>query len=532
MNTILFNANVYTVNRKQPRATALAIANDKIIAVGKDVDIKSVKLPASKLIDMKGAFIMPGLIDAHVHLQMSGFWLRMVDLFEVPSVAEAIKRVKARAAKTPKGDWLRGRGWLQAVWTPDRLPIAHDMDLATTEHPVVLTHKSGHALWVNSATLQKCGINRDTPNPEGGQIDHDENGNPNGILHEAAMALVYGRIPPASQTHEEQVTIDIMHAMNKVGLTSVHCMDGAGGIGTFNTYQRVLDAKKATLRVVKNLPAQDLSAILGAGLRSGFGGPMLKIGGVKFFKDGALGPRSALMLEEYSDDPGNHGISTYEQEQLAEDFIRCHSAGLSTLTHAIGDKANRDVLDAIEFSRHNNSKETNALLRDRIEHSQHIHPADLDRWAALNVIASVQPIHATQDFPMAFPRLGQERCATTYAFATLKKSGARLAFGTDSPVESFDPFACMYAAVTRRRLDGTPGPKGFFPAERIGIKDTIYYYTLGAAYAGYQETEVGSIEPGKFADIVVLDRDLSAVKPAEILDIKVIRTMVNGNWVI
>lgn len=527
MNLILYNANIYTVNPAQPRATALAVANDRIVTVGSDVDIDAVRLPDAQRVNLNGAFVMPGMIDAHLHLQSTGIAMRSVNVFEAPSIDAAVARVRERAQRTPPGTWIIGEGWTQDVWNPPRFPTAADLDAATTAHPVILYAKSGHAAWVNSVALHLCGITANTVDPAGGQIVRDEAGQPTGALLESAIDLCMQHIPLPAPEEEEDATAEAMRAMNRVGLTGAHCMDGGEvSLRSFNTYQRLREQGRMTLRVVKQLGVEALDTVLRAGIRSGFGDAWLRIGGVKIFIDGALGPHTAAMIEPYENEPGNYGISTFDREELAETVTRCNQQGLAAVIHAIGDRANHDALDAFEVAAHHAG---GASLRNRIEHAQLVHPDDLARFARLGVIASMQPIHAIGDMRMADACWGQ-RSRTAYAWRALADSGARLAFGSDSPVESFNPFLGLHAAVTRRRPDGYPGPEGWYPEQRVTIEAAIEAYTIGAAYAGGMEREIGSLEPGKLADLIVLSRDITRCEPDALLDTKVERVLLNGEW--
>ena len=523
MNILITNANVYTSNPAQPRAQAIAIANNRIVAVGSQAEIEAVHLPGAKTINLNGAFVTPGLTDAHLHLEMTGFALQQVNVFEVTDMAEIVKRVRARAAQTPKGRWIRGYGWYQ--WSPG-------LDEATSDHPVALEDKSHHALWVNSVALRLCGITKDTPDPAGGQIVRDERGEPTGLLLENAGSLVDRLIPEPTLADEEQAVLAAMKAMNAAGLSGAHCMDGAAGIGTFNTYQRVRQSGKQTLRIVKQLPVQALDAVVAAGIRSGLGDAWLTIGGIKMFADGALGPHTALMIEPYENEPHNRGISTYEKEDMTEVVIKANGNGLAVVVHAIGDRANRDVLDAFEIGDAEIEKRTGVPvhLRNRIEHAQHLHADDIPRFAKQGIIASVQPIHATGDMAMVDKWLGK-RGATTYAFRSLINSGATLALGSDAPVETFDPLVGIHAALTRQKADGRPAG-GWYPEQRLTMDEALYGYTIGAAYAGGVERDLGSIQPGKLADLTVLDRDLTKTAPDEILSTKILGVMVNGEWVV
>ncbi len=530
MNLLLTNARVYTVNPRRPRASAIAIAGNRILAVGSEDEIADIRLPAMRRLDLNGAFVLPGLIDAHLHLEQTGFALQRVNVDEAPSVEEAVRRVRERAARTPAGEWIQGWGWQQAIWG-GRFPTAAQLDAATQAHPVALHAKSGHALWANSLALRIAGVTRDTPDPLGGEIVRNAQGEPSGVLLESAMALVARVIPSPSPAQEEEATLLAMRAMNAAGLTGAHCMDGAGGIRTFNSYQRLREQGRSTLRICKQLPVENLDAVIAAGLRSGFGDAWLRIGGVKIFADGALGPRTAWMIEPYEGEPDNRGIALYDPEQLVEFVTKAHAHGLSVTTHAIGDRANRAVLDAYALARRDDHVAPSGCrpLRDRIEHAQALHPDDIARFGQLGVIASVQPIHATQDMFMV-DRYWGRRGRYAYAFRDLLSGGARLALGSDSPVETFDPLAGIHAAVTRQRKDGTP-TGGWYPEQRLTIEEAIYGYTMGAAYAGYSEHELGSIEPGKLADLTVLSHDLTAIAPEDIRSVKVERVMVDGQWV-
>ncbi|MCW1967815.1 MAG: amidohydrolase [Anaerolineae bacterium] len=528
MSYILTNGNIYTVNPKQPRASAMAVVHDRIVAIGSDEEIKAIQLPNATHIDLKGAFVMPGMIDAHLHLEWTGLAMKRINLMDVPSKAQALAIVKAAADKAKPGEWLLGRGFQHNDWGSPEFPTAADLDAVAPDNPVALSARSGHGMWVNTAALHACGITAYTPNPPGGEIVHNASGAPSGMLLETALQLVNQHVPPLTPEQEEEAVIDVMREMNLVGLTGAHCMDGLGGMQTFSTYQRLHQQGKLSLRIVKQLPVEDLDTVIGLGLRSGFGDSWLRIGGIKIFIDGALGQRTAAMLSPYVNDGDNCGLPTFEKEELFDVTVRCAKANFCIVVHAIGDRANRDVLDAIE----NCQKILGPLphLRHRIEHTQHLDAADIPRFAQLGVIASPQPIHCTSDMPMSLKLLGESRSKLSYAWRSLLNSGTKLAFGSDAPVEPFDPFLGLYAAVTRRRADGSPGPDGWQPEQRLSIEEAIYGYTMGAAYAGGSEREVGSLEAGKLADFVVLSQDLTAIAPEQILKTKVERVMVGGEF--
>lgn len=528
MSYIFTNGNIYTVNPNQPRASAIAIANDRIVAIGSDAEIKAIHIPDAQHIDLNGAFVMPGMIDAHLHLEWTGLAMKRINLMDVPSKVQALAIVKAAADKAKPGEWLLGRGFQHNDWGSSVFPTAADLDAVAPNNPVVLSSRSGHGMWINTATMRACDITAYTPNPLGGEIVHDTSGAPSGMLLETALRLVDQHVPELTLEQEEAAVIDVMHAMNLAGLTGVHCMDGAGGMKTFSTYQRLKQQGKLTLRIVKQLPVEDLETIIDLGLHSGFGDSWLRIGGVKIFIDGALGQRTAAMLSPYLNDGDNCGLPTFDKEELLDVTIRCAKANFCIVVHAIGDRGNRDVLDAIE----NCQKVLGPMphLRYRIEHAQHLDAEDIPRFAKLGVIASPQPIHCTSDMPMALKLLGEQRSNLSYAWRSLLNAGAKLAFGSDAPVEPFDPFLGIYAAVTRRRADGSPSPQGWQPEQRLTIDEAIYGYTLGAAYAGGSEREVGSLEVGKLADLIILSHDLTAIAPEQILTTKVNRVMVGGEW--
>ena len=545
MNTILYNANIYTVNPAQPRATALAISHGRIVAVGSDSDVGNIALPDLQRVDMRGAFVLPGLIDAHLHLEWTGYDLQRVRVYDMPRIEDAIATVRAHAQQTPAGKWIRGRGWNQADWggpstgAQDVLPTVAHLDAATTAHPVFLNSRSGHSGWANSAAMRLAGVDKNTPNPQGGEIVRDAQGNPTGLFLETAMDLIGKHMPGPTQQEAEAATLLAMREMNTKGLTGVHCMDGDGGIQTFGTYQRLREQRRSTLRIAKMLPVQALDEVVGAGLRSGYGDAWLRIGGIKVFVDGALGPKSASMVEGYVGEPNNHGIDIYDRETLTEFAIKAFQNGLSVVTHAIGDRANHDILDAYEVglketgggrrgTESGQSSPVPRLLRNRIEHAQVLQPSDIPRFAQMGVIASMQPIHCTSDMKMVDAYWGA-RGRYAYAWRDLLNSGALLALGSDAPVESFDPLVGIHAAVTRQRADGSP-EGGWYPEQRLTIEEAIYGYTLGAAYAGYSEHELGSIEVGKLADLTVLAQDLTQVASSEILNVQVERVMVDGVW--
>jgi predicted amidohydrolase YtcJ len=435
--------------------------------------------------------------------------------------------VAGRAQETEPEEWILGRGWDQEHWPERRFPTAADLDRVTPEHAVMLRAKSGHALVANARALSLAGITAETPDPPGGRIGRDVEGRPNGMLFEdSAMALVAGLVPlPAPEEVDEALRSAFLSAW-RVGLTSIHDVDGPPA---FAAYQRLRTRLELGLRVVKYLPLDALDCALEVGLQAGLGDDWLRVGGIKLFTDGALGPRTAAMLTPYEgveDEPESTGVPTMEEDDLQQVVRKAAGGRLPLAVHAIGDRANRMVLDALADA----AKVSARGLSHRIEHVQLLHPDDVDRLAQLGIVASMQPLHATQDYEMA-DRYWGDRCATAYAWRSLLDAGTLLAFGSDCPVEDLNPFLGIHAAVTRRRPDGSPGPEGWYPKQRLTVEEAVRAYTLGPAQAVGVGDRLGSLAPGKLADLVILDRDVFACDPMEIAGTQVLATMIGGRLV-
>jgi hypothetical protein len=554
-DTILFNAHIRTLDAQRPHATALAVRDDKILAVGSDNEVLAFTrtLPHMERLDLHGHTVLPGLIDAHLHFEWYSLGLQAVDA-ETASLDECLRRAEAKAQTIPKGSqgWITGHGWNQNLW--GGFPAAADLDRVTPEHPAFLRAKSGHAGWANSLALKMAGINSGTSNPPGGEIQRDAHGEPTGILFEDAMRLVGDLIPEPAPAELVERMRPAMENAWRAGLTSIHDFDGRKA---FSAFQILKERGQLGLRVVKQIRVAYLGEALRLGLRSGFGDDWLRIGNVKVFMDGALGPRTALMIEPYEGEPANYGIVVTDKEELYEHASKAAANGLAMTVHAIGDKANHDLLDVYQTLRGEEAARSGSPLisdtrvpdpvvagrgdhdgqaargqsplRHRCEHVQSLHPDDYRRLGQLNVIASMQPIHATSDMPMADQYWGK-RSAGAYAWRTQLDAGAVLAFGSDAPVESFNPFWGIHAAVTRRRADGSPSPEGWYPEQRLTVEEAVRGFTLGAAYAGYMENRVGSLTPGKLADLVVVDRDIFTCDPMDIKDAQVLGTMIGGEW--
>jgi predicted amidohydrolase YtcJ len=428
----------------------------------------------------------------------------------------------------PAGEWILGHGWNQNEW-PEGFGSAADLDDAAPDHPVYLTAKSLHAAWANTAALHQAGISRQTQDPPDGLIQRDQDGSPTGILFETAMELVASRAPEPSVEQVSQAIRRALPVLLQMGITSVHDFDRRR---CFAALQSLHAGGELSLRVVKSLPLEDLPHAAALGMQTGFGDDFLRIGSIKAFADGALGPRTAAMLQPYEDEPENRGMLMLDAEDLFEHGRLAVENGLSLAVHAIGDRANHEVLNAYAQLREYERARRPGLppLRHRIEHVQLIHPGDAPRLASLGVIASMQPIHATSDMQMA-DRYWGERAALAYAWRTQLDRGATLAFGSDAPVESPNPFWGLHAAVTRRREDGSPGAAGWVPAQRLSAAEAFRAYTLAPAYAAGLENRLGRLAPGYLADLLVLDTDPFECDPEQLRDIRPLATMVGGNWV-
>jgi predicted amidohydrolase YtcJ len=521
--TVLHNGRVYTMDADQPLADALAIARGLVVSIGNDSDVVPLATGATEVIDLAGQTVIPGLIDAHIHLQKYAHSLDQVDC-EVSDIDTCLERVRLRAEETRYGEWILGHGWNHNEW--DRLGTCADLDSVAPSHPVYLTAKSLHAGWANSEALKRAAIGEDSVDPSGGVIVRDQAGKPNGILLETAMSLIQSAIPAETGEQLRRKLIRAQIALWALGITGVHDYDGPR---CFDALQRMREADQLGLRVVKNIPLEYLSQAIELGLHTGFGDPTLRLGNVKVFADGALGPRTAAMLSAYDGETDNFGMLMLDGEELLEIAGRASAAGIGTSVHAIGDKANHVVLDAFEALRGIEKSEGREPAKLRIEHLQLMHPDDIHRPAALDVIASMQPIHATSDMPMA-DRYWGSRSRYAYAWHGQLTAGAVLAFGSDAPVESPNPFWGIHAALTRRRRDGSPGEEGWYPVERISLQQALHAYTRGPAAAAGLEAIQGRLQPGCLADLVMLEADPFRMPAEALAEVKPVGTMVDGVW--
>jgi predicted amidohydrolase YtcJ len=523
MITILRNANIYIIADRP--ASAVAIQDGRILETGEDRLILDRYGSGAVIQDLNGATVWPGLTDAHIHLEHFALSLQRLDC-DSQTQADCLRLVANKANELPHGAWILGHGWNQNDWL-EGFGTAAMLDQAAQGHPVYLTSKSLHSAWVNSKAMELAGIDTHTPDPTGGTIQRSPQGQPTGIFLESAMEMVMAIIPAPTTQQVSEAIANAQAILWRLGLTGAHDFDRSR---CFAALQMLHQDNKLNLRVLKSIPIDQLSHAIGLGLRSGFGDDFLRIGPLKLFSDGALGPHTAAMINPYEDDPANTGVLMLDAETMLEFGQQAVNNGFSMAIHAIGDRANHEVLNAFEKLRGYEKEQHLPALRHRIEHVQLLHPVDHARLNQLSVIASMQPIHATSDMLMA-DRFWGDRSAGAYAWQTVLAHGTRLVFGSDAPVESPNPFLGLHAAVTRRRKDGSPGPDGWYPEQRINLKDALQSYTVDAAYAAGMENRLGKLAPGYYADLIVLEQDPFMLPPDELANIKPMATMVAGNWV-
>jgi predicted amidohydrolase YtcJ len=524
---VIHNAYLETTNRSQSHRQAIAIDRGRILAVGEQDEILAA-FPMAKRFDAAAHAILPGLADAHIHLEDFAFGLQKIDC-ETSTRSECLHRVADRAAQTPPGEWVLGHGWNQNNWEGG-YGTASMLDQISPNHPIYLTHKSLHSSWANTLALHKAGITVSTPDPPGGRIGRLPDGEADGILYESATSLLEQAIPEPTLEQSLNGLRTALPLLMQMGITCVHDFSHPR---CFSALQVMHANHELKLRVVKGIAVENLSAAVELGMRTGIGDDSLRMGSVKLFADGALGPQTAAMLEPYEDEPANLGMLMLDVERIYEFGHLAVANGISMAIHAIGDRANRVVLDAYAKLR---AFETSlpalstGKLRHRIEHVQVIHPDDLPRFSQLDVIASMQPIHATSDMDMADHYWGT-RSNYAYAWRSLIEHHAHLAFGSDAPVESPNPFFGIHAAVTRRRVDGSPSPQGWHPEQRLSLQEAIGGFTTGAAYAAGMEDRLGKLAPGFLADLLIVNDNPFTCPPEGLSNIKPLAVMVGGEWV-
>jgi len=528
-DTVIVNANGYTLNAKGDLVQFAALAFDdkgKILAVGTAADVAA-KAPGARQVDMQGKTVLPGLIDAHGHVFGLGQMLTQLDLSQTTSLEGALKAIGDYARANQNQAWLRGRGWNQENWKLGRFPSAADVDAVVSDKPVWFERVDGHAGWANSRALEAAGITDKTPDPAGGKIMRDANGKATGVLVDAAQDLVT-KVLPAQTEAEGRVALDrALGALARVGVTSTH--DAGLGVAEDRLYRAYADQGKLTARIYGMIGGteKDFDALAKNGPLKTYGNDMYALRAVKLYSDGALGSRGAALIKPYSDEPHSHGLLFYKLEQMDAMMKKAMARGYQVNVHAIGDAGNHQILDIYKKEL---GVTKSAAQRHRIEHAQVVTPADIVRFKTLGIIPSMQPTHATSDKNMAESRVGPERIKGAYAWRTFLHQGSRIACGSDFPVESPNPFFGIHAAVTRQDASGQP-IAGWYPNQAMSLKEAFRCFTLDAAYAGHAENSLGSLEPGKWADFIVVDQDLFKVSTYDIYKTGVLQTWVGGKAV-
>ncbi|HEY60507.1 MAG TPA: amidohydrolase [Anaerolineae bacterium] len=521
---VLHHAHIHTLDPLNPYADALAIDQGRIVAIGSEIKIFPLARSPREIEDMQARTILPGFTDSHIHTFEYGRSLSIINC-ETATKQECLERVASQAACSPVGKWIFGHGWNHNIW-PDGIGNARELDAISQQHPIFLTAKSLHAAWVNSTALRLAGIHKETSNPDGGIIRRDSSGNPTGILLESAAKLVEQIIPEPTSEQICQKLLAAQETLLQIGITAIHDVDRWESMQVFH---RMRQEGKLKLRVVKSIPRNHLKDAISAGLRTGEGDDWLRIGWLKLFMDGALGPQTASMLEPYKGNDKNLGILYLDTQALYEIGYSAVEHGISLEVHAIGDRANREALNAFGSLDENNDL-PKPNVPHRIEHLQLITIQDMERLANLEITASMQPIHATSDQKIA-ERYWGNRCSYAYAWQSILKTGARLIFGSDAPVESPNPFLGLHAAITRRSSNDPSARSGWYPEQCLTLKEALHAYISEPPNAAGWGDQFGRIEPGAFADLIVLPTDPFKCPEESIETLKPKATMVNGEWV-
>jgi predicted amidohydrolase YtcJ len=524
---IVVNAIVHTADAARPRAQAFAVRDGRVVFVGSTREAEALAGPATERLDLGGRTVIPGMVDAHGHLTGLGDALETVDLVGTRSYDEVIARVVERARGAPKGEWIRGRGWDQNDWSDTRMPSHEALSRAVPDHPVLLERVDGHATLVNAAAMRQAEISRETADPAGGRILKDASGEPTGVLIDNAGALAWAHVPDGTREQLERSITKAIAELHRYGLTGIH--DAGVGPAAIEAYESLARAGKFQLRdyVMVSGDSGSLAVAFRRGPQTALHGGRIWVRAIKLLSDGALGSRGAALLDPYSDDAENRGLVLTEADELdriAADALR---TGFQLNVHAIGDRANRMVLDAFEKAL---TARPTADHRFRVEHAQILNFADIPRFAELGVIPSMQGSHQTSDMYWVPERLGYARALGAYAWRSLLQTGVVVPNGSDFPVESPNPLISFHAFVTRQDAAGFPAG-GWMPAQRTSREEALLSMTLWPAYAAFMEQETGSITPGKYADFVVLDRDIMSVPAEQILGTKVLRTVLGGETV-
>ncbi|HLV88828.1 MAG TPA: amidohydrolase [Candidatus Sulfotelmatobacter sp.] len=525
---IVTNAKVWTVDKSQPSAQAVAVLGDRIVAVGTSADIEAWRGPHTNVIDAHGKLLLPGFNDAHVHFISGGMQLTNVQLKDAASPQEFARLIGERAKATPKGEWILGGNWDETKWNPPNIPTKELIDAAAPDTPVFVERYDGHMGVANSLALRLAGITAKTPDPPGGTVVRDAQGNPTGALKDAAVDYIDKAIPPLTHAQRIKIVKQAMAYAASVGVTSVQHMNP--DYEDIAAYSELLRRGELITRIYAAPLITQVDDQVKIGIGRAFGGPFLRIGALKAYADGSVGSKTAYFFEPFLNQGNNRGLLADEMHPISlmrDRMMKADAAGLQICTHAIGDEAISTILDLYGDIVKAHGE---ADRRFRIEHAQHMAAKDFDRFAGLHVIASVQPYHAIDDGRFVESYIGHDRSSRTYAFRTFLDHGVRLALGTDWEVAPLDPMLTVYAAVTRATLDGK-NPQGWFPEQKLTVAEAVEAYTMGSAYAEFQENEKGSITPGKLADMVLVSDDIFTIAPEKIRDVRAIETFVGGKVV-
>lgn len=523
---LFINANGYTfANDSLATFTTMKVEDGKVAEIGDESIIESSE--GAEVFDLQHKTVLPGLIDAHAHVMGLGFQELNINLADIESLQATLDSIKAYAEANPELEWIQGRGWNQTLWAENEFPTAEDLDRIVPDRPVWLTRVDGHAGWGNTKAMELAGISQDTPDPKGGKIIRDNSGKATGVFIDAAEEYVTSIIPEPTQKAQELALEKALQKMASKGLTSVH--DAGIPTETWKMYKQFADQGNLITRIYAMIggTGEDFDSLAKDGPIDSYANDRLALRSVKISEDGALGSRGAAMKAPYSDDPDNHGLLFYDQDELNEMVLKSASNGFQTNIHAIGDRANAVVLNAFEHAREQLGEQN---LRHRIEHAQIVDTTDIPRFKELNLIASMQATHATSDMNMAEDRVGPDRIKGGYAWRTFLDQGTIIANGSDFPVEHVNPFFGLYSSVTRQDHQGNP-PEGWYPEQALTREEALRSFTIDAAYAAHQEEILGSLEPGKWADFIVIDRDFFDVHAKDIWQTQVLQTWVAGKQV-
>lgn len=527
--TVYYNANGYTIESDTLRSfSTLVVDGERVFAVGgEDLAEKFQATPSVTAIDLEGKTLLPGIIDAHGHVMGLGFQELQINLAGITSLKGTLQALKEYAEANPELEWIIGRGWNQTLWEENRFPTAADLDQVIPDKPVWLSRVDGHAGWANSKAMQLAQVSSDTPDPDGGKIIRDTRGRPTGVFIDAAEGYVQ-RVVPESTREEQALALDAaLSLLSSYGVTSVH--DAGVGVETWELYKQFAEQGKLRARIYGMISGAGaiFDQLSNEGPINSLYDDRLALRSVKLYSDGALGSRGAALIEDYHDDPGNKGLLFVGQEEMNAMAEKVVAKGYQANIHAIGDAANRQVIDALGYAQELHPREDQ---RNRIEHAQIVALEDIGRFKELDLIASMQPTHATSDKNMAENRVGSQRIKGAYAWQSFLAQGTIVASGSDFPVESANPFLGIYASITRKDIQGSP-LNGWYPEEAMDRVQTLKSFTIDAAYAGFQEGVLGSLESGKWADFIIIDKDIVTAPDSMLWQTKVLETWVAGKKV-